>query len=50
MRSEPQDMAFAVDVQTPINCRVRLDSFTLCLKQMLLNELNQAKSASWWHV
>ena len=44
MRSEPQDMALAVDVQ-PLNCRVWLDSFTLCLKQMLLNELNQAKSA-----
>ena len=51
MRSEPQDMALAVDVQTPkLPCLTRFIHLMFESKQMLLNELNQAKSASWWHV
>ena len=34
----------------PLNYRAWFDLATLFLKQMLLNELTQAKLVSWWHV
>ena len=49
MRGEPQNIGLAFDGLT-LNYRVWFALATLFFKQMLLNELTQAKLVSCWHV